>query len=185
MSVISLNIVALLCIIFPLAEMTTHRPESSTELKLAILNASPGDTISLLPEDYHGDFAIFRSGSKNHPIKIIGTKDKYKSTHIIAKRRGFDVKGDYWVIENMSIKSSDVGVELSGRGNWLKDLFINGAVRGIIMEGEDNRAVGITYPNSGPSPVPPTTTTEYFPSFPTTTSRDCSGWRKIYHYCWG
>lgn len=84
--------------------------DTTDELKKALSNASPGDTIKLADGVYKnaGGFKIQqKSGTKLKPITLIGSKKAILTTGDINSGNGLWLtKSDFWILSGFSVKDS-------------------------------------------------------------------------------
>lgn len=97
---------------------------NSAELKTAIQNAQPGDTItmadgnytgSMLAGNYTGSFAITASGTAENPITLVGSRNAVIDGDGIGGHYGLYLYGaSYWNLQGFTVSSASKGIVLDG-----------------------------------------------------------------------
>jgi hypothetical protein len=113
MNFFSKNLAFLIVYIFLCASFcsaVTLNVDTPDELKKALSNANPGDTIKLADGVYKnaGGFKIQqRSGTKLKPISLIGSKKAVLTTGDINSGNGlWLINSDFWILNGFSVKDS-------------------------------------------------------------------------------
>lgn len=130
----------------------SYNPKSSSELISALDLAEPGDTITLLPIKYVGDFVLNSKpqakGRGGSGITLTGTSTNLGSNTIInGNDVALDIQGGKWVVKMLTIKGASTGVKVSGDRNTLMSLVIDVKGDGIIVNGNRNSLNSITLSN--------------------------------------
>jgi len=104
---------------------------NSTELKAAIINAQPGDTItmadgiyasSMVAGNYTGSFAATVDGTETNPITLKGSRNAIIDGNGIGGRYGLYLYGaDYWNLDGFTVANASKGIVLDGSNH----VFLN------------------------------------------------------------
>ncbi len=90
---------------------------NSVELQLALITARPGHTIEIAEGTYRGNFAISTSGTADAPITLRGQPGTILDGGAYFLNYGLLVRGDYWHIENITLRNAKKGIVLHGASN--------------------------------------------------------------------
>jgi len=108
---------------------------NSAELKAAILDAQPGDTITMangtytdtmVSGNYNGSFAITADGTASNPITLIGTAGAIIDGDGTGGRYGLYMNGaNYWNLVGFTVTNASKGIVTDhGTHNFLEDLHV-------------------------------------------------------------
>jgi Right handed beta helix region len=99
----------------------SSRVSSATELDDAIASARPGQTITLAPGIYSGDFVTTVSGRPSAPITLCGSRDTILQGISMDRGYVFYLKGaSWWRLEGFTVTGGQKGVVADGVSH---DLF--------------------------------------------------------------
>lgn len=87
---------------------------TADELRGALSNARPGQTIHLSDGVYVGTFTAPVSGTPQLPITLTGSRAALLTAESITGGYGLHVTGSYWVINGFSVARSGKGIVLDG-----------------------------------------------------------------------
>ena len=92
---------------------------NSSELKAALLNAKPGDSILLKDGVYEGNFLIFSTvnGTKKEPITLLGSRKAILDGGTIQTGYVLNLKASFWRIKGFTIRNGLKGLVVDG-GNY-------------------------------------------------------------------
>jgi parallel beta helix pectate lyase-like protein len=104
---------------------------NSAELKTAIQNALPGDTItmadgtyasSMLVGNYTGSFAMTADGTESNPITLKGSRNAIIDGNGTGGRYGLYLYGaDFWNLDGFTVNNASKGIVLDGSSH----VFLN------------------------------------------------------------
>lgn len=105
----------------------TKQVSNLKELQDALEKANPGDTIRLAAGPYYikeaktenrkGKIVITRSGTKDNPILLCGSKNAVLS----GQSYGLHVKASHWILRGFTVEESPKGIMLDGASHVLID----------------------------------------------------------------
>lgn len=94
-----------------LATQTIIQVSTADELKQALKDVQPGQTIKLADGIYTGNFVATRSGTASQPIYLQGSRDAHLENGSLANGYGFYLdKVKYWTLTGFTIQNSAKGV---------------------------------------------------------------------------
>jgi parallel beta-helix repeat protein len=108
---------------------------SGPQLRAALADLRPGDSIQLLDGIYAGGFDLSVSGTVAAPIFMCGTRGAVIERGFLDQGYGLRLRADHWVIAGLTIRNAAVGIELDGASaNVIRDLNIKQVgERGIVV----------------------------------------------------
>lgn len=92
---------------------------TAAELKHALANARPGETIELGEGRYIGSFTASASGTTAAPITLRGSRAVVLSSGSTASGYGLHITGSNWRINGISVALSSKGIVLDGSQNTI------------------------------------------------------------------
>lgn len=109
---------------------------NSTELRAALIDAQPGDTItmadgvyasSMMAGNYTGSFAITTDGTESNPITLQGSRNAIIDGNGIGGRYGLYLYGaDYWNLDGFTVANASKGIVLDGSNHaFLNDIRVS------------------------------------------------------------
>lgn len=107
---------------------------TATQLKAALLNATPGDDIVLADGTYTGKFVIAANtnGTSNNPITLRGSRNAVLDGNDVTSGYVLHVQSSYWNIKGFTIKNGNKGIMTDG----VKHVLIDGlTITNIGQEG--------------------------------------------------
>lgn len=109
---------------------------NSAELQAAIIDAQPGDTItmadgvyasSMVAGNYTGSFALTADGTETDPITLKGSRDAIIDGNGIGGRYGLYLYGaDHWNLDGFTVANASKGIVLDGSNHtFLNNLKVS------------------------------------------------------------
>ena len=104
------------------------RVGSASDLRSALANARPGETIVLAPGVYQGDFQATVSGTAAVPITLCGPRSAVLQGDSIKSGYTFHLDhASYWRVEGFTVQGGQKGVMTDGASNVLiSGLYVHG-----------------------------------------------------------
>jgi nitrous oxidase accessory protein NosD len=115
----------------PAAKAATVNVSTAAQLKTALTNARPGDTIKLADGTYSGNFKTTVSGTSSRPIALTGT-----SNAVLTAGGGYGLHlsgANYWQVKGITLTGGQKGIVI--------DSAIRVTIDGVTVHGLDMEGV--------------------------------------------